>query len=272
MSDSSSESNAPAEKELHVPMRTVVGFVRQFSHDLRNHLNAAELQSAFLSDLAETPELKSELQRLRGMLSEMGGSLQRLTSSLAAIKLTPIPYEADAFLQDLEQKVALEFPEQSGAIDWQENVGNRTLKIDPQILQQAFLELFANAFQHDPGFGRLTAKADAEGWRIRFHLARTEKGFCMPRPRIGAANLSAGLAMGIMVLACTARAISLRPTADACRRIMINHPRLSPRYRRWLLPMLAANGPMRSRQASPSAESQVPDSHHDCGQSSNPDH
>ena len=54
-------------------MRTMVGFVRQLSHDLRNHLNAVELQTAFLNELAETPELKEELQRLREMLSEMGG-------------------------------------------------------------------------------------------------------------------------------------------------------------------------------------------------------
>ncbi len=177
MSDSSSESNDPAEEELHVPMRAVVGFVRQFSHDLRNHLNAAELQSAFLGDLAETPELKNELQRLRGMLSEMGGSLQRLTNSMAAIKLTPIPYEADTFLQDLRQKVALEFPEQSGTIDWEEKVGSRTLNIDPQILQQAFLELFANAFQHDPGSGQLTAKAELKDGEFVFTLREPKKLF-----------------------------------------------------------------------------------------------
>ena len=79
----------------------MVGFVRQLSHDLRNHLNAVELQSAFLNELAETPELKEEMRRLREMLTEMNGSLQRLTSSVASIKLTPMPYEADAFVEDL---------------------------------------------------------------------------------------------------------------------------------------------------------------------------
>jgi K+-sensing histidine kinase KdpD len=158
-------------------MRQVAGFVRQLSHDLRNHLNAAELQSAFLNELAETPELKSELQRLRGMLSEMGASLHRVTSSVASIKLTSMPYEADAFVQDFGQKLALNFPEESRAIDWEAHAGSTLLNIDPQILQQAFLELFANAFQHDRGSARLAATAEVKGGEFVFTLREPKETF-----------------------------------------------------------------------------------------------
>ena len=65
-------------------MPDVVKFLRQLGHDLRNHLNAAELQSAYLAELAEDPELKEEIKRLRAMISEMGASLERLTSVLGA--------------------------------------------------------------------------------------------------------------------------------------------------------------------------------------------
>lgn len=177
MSDFPDESKAPAETKLHVPMRDVVGFVRQLSHDLRNHLNAAELQSAFLNELAEKPELKSELQRLRGMLSEMGASLYRLTSSIASIKLTPMPYEADAFLQDLGQKLALQFAEQSRAIDWEVRTGNTRLNIDPQILQEAFLELFANAFQHGRSAARLAATTELKDGEFVFTLREPKEAF-----------------------------------------------------------------------------------------------
>ena len=37
-------------------------FVRQLNHDLRNHLNAIELQSTFLAELAQDGELKPEVQ------------------------------------------------------------------------------------------------------------------------------------------------------------------------------------------------------------------
>jgi K+-sensing histidine kinase KdpD len=177
MSNAPNDSKARAETELHVPMRDVVGFVRQLSHDLRNHLNAAELQSAYLTELAENPDLKTELQRLRGMLTEMGGSLHRLTSSLASIKLTLMPYEADGFMQDLGQKLALQFPEECRAIDWEVRTGNTLLNVDPQILQQAFLELFANAFQHGRSSARLTATAELKDGEFVFILREPKEGF-----------------------------------------------------------------------------------------------
>ena len=164
----------PAEDQLRVPMRDVVAFVRQLSHDLRNHLNAAELQSAFLHELAGDQEARTELQRLRGMLSEIGCSLQRLTDSLAPIKLTRMPYEADAFVQDLVQKLEQKFPEQCGEVDWTTEAGSALLDIDPQILQQAFQELFANAFQHSRHSGRLTATA---------HIKKDEFVFTLREPK-----------------------------------------------------------------------------------------
>src|SRR3954453_15190255 len=80
--------------ELGVPMPTIVNFLRQLSHDLRNQLNAAELQSAYLKEIASEGEIKAEVQRLRGMLGEMSPALQRLTTSLASPKLNEMSYVA----------------------------------------------------------------------------------------------------------------------------------------------------------------------------------
>src|SRR5205814_1041324 len=54
---------------LNVPWIDTVRFVQQLSHDIRNHLNAIELQSAYISELDANPELKGEIKRLREMLS-----------------------------------------------------------------------------------------------------------------------------------------------------------------------------------------------------------
>jgi K+-sensing histidine kinase KdpD len=158
MSISPSETKTLADPQ--VPLSNVVLFVRQLSHDLRNYLNAAELQSAFINELAEDAELQSEIKRLRAMLSETSTTLQRLTASLAPIKLTEMTYEAAAFVQDLEEKLKGQFPDQSGTIDWQIKTGTTALQIDPQILQVAFVELFANAFQHGAHEGRISAAAE----------------------------------------------------------------------------------------------------------------
>ncbi len=136
---------------LQVPMSRVVRFVRQLSHDLRNHLNAAELQAAYMNEVTTDAEMKGEVQRLRGMFSDMGSSLQKLTGALAEIKLTTMPYEAAAFLEDLRSKLQSQFPEEAKSVQWTIEVEKAQLNIDPQNLQLAFLELFGNAFQHSRG-------------------------------------------------------------------------------------------------------------------------
>jgi light-regulated signal transduction histidine kinase (bacteriophytochrome) len=143
--------NSTSTPEIQVPMPDVVLFVRQLGHDLRNHLNAIELQSAYIAELAEDQELKDEIKRLRAMISDVGTSLQRVTSALSAPKLTVMPYGAADFVEDLRQKLAADYPNESAKIEWSAQVDDATLEIDPQSLQPALLELFANAFRHDHG-------------------------------------------------------------------------------------------------------------------------
>ena len=64
----------PAETQtdsLSVPWNDIVRFVRQLGHDIRNNLNAAELQSAYIAELTDDAELKNEIKRLREMVSEI---------------------------------------------------------------------------------------------------------------------------------------------------------------------------------------------------------
>jgi signal transduction histidine kinase len=162
-------NHIPRDGELKVPMSDVVRFVRQLSHDLRNNLNAAELQSAYLNEVVPDAEVKDEVKRLRGMLSEMGGNLQRLTGSLAQVKLTEMPYEAAAFMEDLQKKIASQFPDER-AIEWKFDHENANLNIDPQTLQQAFVELFANALQHGRDHRPIVVNAGRDGNEFVFNL------------------------------------------------------------------------------------------------------
>jgi len=184
-----SDINQPtksAVEELQVPMPTIAKFLRQLSHDLRNHLNAAELQSAYISEVAADAEMKEEVKRLRGMLSELGGSLQQLTTSIAPINLTLMPYEAVNFAEDTRQKIESKFPEESKGVEWVINAGDSVLNIDPQILQQAFVEIFTNAFQHERGSGQLCAKAEVQDGQFIFTLAEPKTSFTGPTENWGA--------------------------------------------------------------------------------------
>src|SRR5687767_3747664 len=114
----SASSSPNANSEIQVSMPDVVKFVRQLAHDLRNDLNAAELQSAYLIEIAEAGELKDEIKRLRGMISQVGANLQSLTVSLSHPRLTEMSYSASDFIEDLRQKVQTAYPEQSARVNW----------------------------------------------------------------------------------------------------------------------------------------------------------
>ncbi|MEY2543864.1 MAG: hypothetical protein QOE81_1325 [Verrucomicrobiota bacterium] len=166
------ENNSPG-----VPWADMVSFVRQLSHDIRNNLNAVELQSAFLAELAEEAEMKNEVQRLREMISQIGTSLQRLTAGLSQANPNLIPYPAADFVEDLKQKLAKEYPDNAAKVSWDVQLKDATLQVDPQLVQQAFLEIFSNAFQHERNIKSITAKAYIDKNRFVFELREPKARF-----------------------------------------------------------------------------------------------
>src|ERR1700675_4693811 len=132
-------SQQPGNDAPSVHWPDMVKFVRQLSHDIRNNLNAVELQSAYLAELAEEGEMKNEVQRLREMISQIGISLQRLTAGMSQANPNLIPYPAADFVEDLKQKLTKEFPDNVANVTWDVQLKDATLQVDPQLIQQAFL-------------------------------------------------------------------------------------------------------------------------------------
>jgi len=170
-------SQQPGNDAPGVPWPDMVKFVRQLSHDIRNNLNAVELQSAYLAELATEGEMKTEVQRLREMISQIGISLQRLTAGLSQANPNLISYPAADFIEDLKPKLAKEFPDNAAKMTWDMQLKDATLQIDPQLVQQAFLELFGNAFQHERNIKSITAKAYIDNNRFVFELREPKARF-----------------------------------------------------------------------------------------------
>jgi K+-sensing histidine kinase KdpD len=161
-----------------VAWNDIVRFVRQLSHDLRNGLNAAELQAAYLAEIAETAEMKDEVKRLREMIGQVGASLQQLTTKVAPPSATFMPYRAADLVDDVKQK--LNSLGNGAKVTWEKgDLKEAMLNIDPQLLQQAFLELFTNAFQHQPGEGPITVASKIDNDRFVFTLREPKKSFEM---------------------------------------------------------------------------------------------
>src|SRR3954469_12734430 len=122
---------------IQISMPEVVKFIRQLAHDLRNHLNAAELQSAYLAEIAENDEVREEIKRLRGMVAQVGVSLQELTAALSQTPLTTMPYSAKELIEDLQQKLGTVYPAESAELKWEIAEMDAALDIDPQLLWPA---------------------------------------------------------------------------------------------------------------------------------------
>ena len=88
-----------------------------------------------------------------------------------------MPYGAGEFVEDLRQKLAADFPDESAKIEWSVEVADATLQIDPQLLQPALLELFANAFRHDRAEGSILVEARIEGGRFMFTIREPKRNF-----------------------------------------------------------------------------------------------
>jgi K+-sensing histidine kinase KdpD len=134
-----------------------VRFVRQLSHDLRNDLNAIELQSAYIDELAQDQELTHEIKRLRQVVSGLNSTLQLLSRAVGEVAPNVITYPAVEFLADMRTQIERKFSNHE--ITWDVQLQDGILNIDPQLFQEVFVELFANAFRHDRGKGPLVVRA-----------------------------------------------------------------------------------------------------------------
>jgi len=177
--------------EIQFSMPVVVKFIRQLAHDLRNHLNAAELQSAYLLEIAENNELREEIKRLRGMVAQVAANLQAVTAALSQPRLTEMPYAAKDLIEDLQLKIASDYPAEHQQVKWEIDAGDSMLNIDPQLLLPAFSELFANAFRHDRGEGPITAAARAGKAHFIFTLSEPKPNFARPTDNWGREPLRA---------------------------------------------------------------------------------
>ena len=155
---------------LTVPWSDTVRFVRQLSHDLRNDLNAIELQSAYIGELTQDQELTSEIKRLREVVSGLNSTLQLLSRAVGEVAPNLVTYPAGEFLTDMRTQIERNFSKESQEITWDVQLQDETLNIDPQLFQEVFTELFGNAFQHDRGKGALIARARTGDGRFLFSL------------------------------------------------------------------------------------------------------
>ena len=168
--------NAPTDS-FNVAWSDVVRFIRQFGHDLRNDLNAIELQSAYIAELESNEEIKGDIKRLREMVAGLASTLQQVSRAVGEITPNFISYRAADLMEDVRSSSSRS-SRRNGTI-------RRHAHVDPQLIEEVFVELFGNAFRHNRGEGPLLAEAGVANGQLVFTLQEPKAHFDLPTENWG---------------------------------------------------------------------------------------
>lgn len=134
----------------------VAGFVRQLTHDVRNHLNGLDLETALLNELVTDGEAKESVDRLRRLIRQTASELRTLSGKFAQPSFAVGEVAAkELFLIWQDQATGLD---PAPKIEWHESVGNARVKTDIDAIARALREVLANATIFG---GDATIKAEA---------------------------------------------------------------------------------------------------------------
>ena len=140
------KSSKASTDSLTVPWSDTVRFVRQLSHDLRNDLNAIELQSAYIAELTQDQELTSEIKRLREVVSGMNSTLQLLSKAVGEVAPNLVTYPAGEFMADMRTQIERKFSKENHDITWDVQIQDGMLNLDPQLFQEVLVGAFCQRF------------------------------------------------------------------------------------------------------------------------------
>ena len=139
--------NATAGTPVVLPWERVERFVGQFVHDIRNGLNALELQLAFLGEISTDPEAVEEVKHLRATLADMTRELQAMKTMSSSVVPHVLEYPASDLFEDLRARLERLHPDQARHVSWNVELAPSTVVlVDPDLSIGGLLEIFANGF------------------------------------------------------------------------------------------------------------------------------
>lgn len=165
-----SEPPSPFENGAAVPLPRLVNFVRQVTHDVRNGLNAIELQAAYISEIAPGGEVGEEVGKLRRMVAHVTADMQELSSRFGELRPVLVRYPVQEFLQGLKERVEEEFDTQAKRIVWEVKAGDEEMDMDYNLLTDALMELARNAIYFREGDQAIHLTAWNEGPNVLFEV------------------------------------------------------------------------------------------------------
>lgn len=170
--------NSPEQKSsdpLLIPFERVSTFIRQITHDVRNNLNAMDLQAAYVAELVTDSEALEEVQRIRTHIQQAAKQLQALSANFWVATPSLVTYSARIFVEDLQDRLAKLHPDYASKVQWKVELGEQMVALDLEMIFAAIAEVFENAFQFKEGEEPIEARIAAEDGKfvIEFREPKT---------------------------------------------------------------------------------------------------
>lgn len=154
-----------------VELPAVAEFVRQHTHDIRNHLNGLDLEAALLAEIVTDAEGAEGIERLRQQIHALAEELKAVSGKFSCDEANRAPLAArELFLIWQDQAAILGL----GSIAWGTALGEEKISVDVAAIGDVLKELLINA-QRFTGTEGLAATADLRGGRIEFELREAKR-------------------------------------------------------------------------------------------------
>ncbi len=119
----------------------MAAFIRQHTHDVRNHLNGMDLEAALLAELVSDPEAAESVSRVRGQIRNLAASLRALSTRLAEPQPQRGPIAAAELFSIWQEQAAPLGLE----IAWSTELGSEQVNVDATAIAGVLHELLVNA-------------------------------------------------------------------------------------------------------------------------------
>ncbi len=157
--------------QLQVPYGRVATFIRQITHDVRNNLNAMDLQAAYVAELVTDVEALEEVRRIRTHIQQAAKQLQALSGNFWVAPPNLVTYSAAIFVEDLQDRLAKMHPEHAPQVKWTVELGDQMVALDLEMIFTAIAEVFKNTFHFRQGSDPIEARAVAEDGRFIIEIS-----------------------------------------------------------------------------------------------------
>lgn len=150
---------------LAVPFDDVAAFTRKLIHDVRNGLNALDLQLASMFDGIEGIDgpLRDDLTLARRLLNNEARRLVEISAQFRSPTPQIITYLATDLIEDMRARIERTLGAGAPPIGWTIAVTRERVEVDFEMLSAVVVELVRNAVQFREGDAPLKARAAAEG-------------------------------------------------------------------------------------------------------------